>query len=164
MDAGKNVAVGTVKVNDTALKMESNKIYLSPVSVTNPTGISFEGTVKWSVEGGNGFVAADYTTSKSFPTASGLTADATVDRSASYTVSVSSVSGADSVFYGINEVYQTVAGNVKSVTFTASQLSKLKKGDAFVQVAPYNYEMKKNGTREVVIGNQVVISKLVTVK
>ena len=164
VDAGKNVSVGAVKVNDTQLKMESNNIYLSPVLQTNPTGITLEGNVKWTVEGGNGFTAMNYTTSKKIPTVTGLTADANVDRSASYTVSITSVYSADSIFYGVNDVHKVVAGNVKSVTFTAAELSKLKKGSAFVQVAPFNYEMKKNGSKVVVYGNQAVTSKLVTIK
>jgi hypothetical protein len=164
VDAGKNVAVGTVKAGDTELKMEANKIYLSPFSLTSPTGITFEGNVTWTVEGGNGFSAINYTSSKAFPKATGLSADETVDRSTSYTVSVSSVSAADSIFYGVNDVYKTVAGNVKSVTFTPEELSKLSKGSAFVQVAPYNFEMKENGTKDIIYGNQIVISKLVTIK
>lgn len=164
VDGGKNVAVGVVKAAGTELKMEANKIYLSPFSITNPTGITFEGNVTWTVEGGSGFTAIDYTSRKAFPKASGLSADETVDRSTSYTVSVSSVSAADSIFYGVNDVYRTVAGNVKSVTFTPEELSKLDKGSAFVQVAPYNIEMKKNGTKDIIYGNQIVISKLVTIK
>lgn len=164
VDGGKNVSVGKVKVDDTELKMESNKIYLSPVSLTNPTGITFGNTVNWSIEGGNGFAAMDYITKKRFPIASGFTADATVDKTASYTVSLSSVSYADSIFYGVNDVYKIVAGNVKSVTFTAAQLADLKAGNAYVQVAPYNFEIIKNGTRDVVFGNQMVMSKLVTIK
>lgn len=164
VDGGKNVSVGKVKVDDTELKMESNKVYLSPVVLTNPTGLTFGNSVSWSIEGGNGFAAMSYVTKKKFPIITGLTADATVDRAASYTVSITSVSNADSIFYGVNDVYKIVAGNIKSVTFTSSQLSDLKKGSAFVQVAPYNFEIKKNGTRDVVFGNQVVVSKLVTIK
>lgn len=164
VDSGKNVAVGAVSAGDTQLKMEANKIYLSPFSITNPTGITFATNVKWNVEGGNGFAAINYTTRKRFPTATGLSADETVDRSTSYTVSVATVSAADSIFYGVNDVYKIVAGNVKSVTFTPDDLSKLKKGSAFVQVAPYNFEMTKNGSKDLVYGNQIVISKLVTIK
>lgn len=164
VDAGKYVGVGKVTVANTELKMESNKMYLSPFSLTSPTGITFEGKVTWTVEGGNGFSAINYTSAKFFPKAAGLSADETVDRSTSYTISISSVSGADSIFYGINDLYKTVAGNVKSVTFTPNELSKLSKGNAFVQVAPYNFEMKKNGKRDLIYGNQIVLSKATTVK
>lgn len=163
-DGGSNVAAGDVKVNDISLKMEKNKFYMSPVSITNPTGITFEGTAKWSVAGANNIPTVNYTTKKSFPTASGFTCDATVDKTKSYTISLSSVSSADSIIYMVNDVVKTVAGNIKSVTFMSDQLSSLKKGNAFVQVAPYNYEIKLFGSKNFVFGNQIVVSKLVTIK
>lgn len=163
-DGGNNVAAGDVKVNDISLKMEKNKFYMSPISVTNPTGITFEGTAKWSVAGANNIPAVNYTTKKSFPSATGFTCDATVDKTKSYSISLTSVSNADSILYMVNDVVKTVAGNVKSVSFTSDQLSALKKGNAFVQVAPYNYEIKLFGSKNFVFGNQIVFSKLVTIK
>ena len=163
-DGGNNVAAGDVKVNDISLKMEKNKFYMSPVSVTNPTGITFDGKAKWSVAGAGNIPAVNYTTNKSFPTASGFTCDATVDKAASYSISLSSVSNADSILFMVNDVVKTVRGNVKSVTFTSEELNSLKKGNAFVQVAPYNYEIKLVGSKNFVFGNQVVFSKLVTIK
>jgi len=163
-DGGNYVAAGEVKVNDNLLKMESNKIYLSNVSLTNITGIIFEGNAKWSVVGANNIPAVNYTTKKSFPTASGFTCDATVDKTASYTVSLAAVTDADSIVFMVNDLVKTVRGNVKSVTFTSEQLSSLKKGSSFVQVAPYNYEIKLFGSKNFVFGNQIVFSKLVTIK
>lgn len=163
-DGGNYVAAGDVKVNDIALKMEKNKFYMSPVSATNPTGITFEGNAKWSVAGANNIPAVNYTSKKSFPTASGFTCDATVDKTKSYSISLTSVLSADSILYMINDIAKTVAGNVKSVTFTSDQMSSLKTGNAFVQVAPYNYEIKLYGSKNFVFGNQIVFSKLVTIK
>ena len=163
-DGGNYVSAGDVKVNDNLLKMESNKIYLSNVSLTNLMGITFEGNAKWSVAGANNIPAVNYTTNKSFPTASGFTCDATVDKTASYTISLSSVSNADSIIFMVNDIVKTVRGNIKSVTFTSEQLSSLKNGNSFVQVAPYNYEIKQFGSKNFVFGNQIVFSKLVTIK
>ena len=163
-EGGNYVVAGDVKVNDISLKMEKNKLYLSSVSLTSPTGITFDGNAKWSVAGAGSIPAVNYTTKKSFPTATGFTCDATVDKTKSYSISLASVSNADSILFMVNDVVQTVRGNVKSVTFTSEQLSSLKKGNSFVQVAPYNYEIKLFGSKNFVFGNQIVFSKLVTVK
>lgn len=163
-DGGKNVPAGEVKVNDVALKMESNNFYMSPISLIDVTGITFDGATKWSVAGANNIPAVNYTTSKRIPTATGFTCDVNVDKTVSYSISLSTVAYADSILYMVNNVIKTVAGNVKSVTFTAEQLSALKKGNAFVQVAPYNYEIKQFGSKSFVIGSQIVFSKLVTIK
>lgn len=163
-DGTKSVSAGEVKVNDVALKMESNNFYMSPVSLTDPTGIVFEGTTKWSVAGANGIPAVNYTTRKNIPTATGFTCEANVDKTVEYTISLSTVSYADSILYMVNDVMKTVAGNVKSVTFTPEQMSSLKKGNAFVQVAPYNYEIKLYESKNLVFGSQIVFSKLVTIK
>jgi hypothetical protein len=164
VDGAKYTPAGVVKVNDNVLKMQSNNAYISEVSLTNPSGIMFSGNVKWIVEGASNVSAINYTVSKQFPTATGLEADATVDKSVSYTISLNSVTGADSILFAVNDLIKTVGGSVKSITFTPEQLAKLKKGPAFVQVAPYNYVIKKYGTKDCVFGNQIVLSKLVTIK
>lgn len=163
-DDGKYVAAGEVKVNDAALKMESNKFYMSQISLLDPEGLTLSGTTKWSVGGAGNIPAVTHTTRKYMPTGAGFNCDATVDKTASYTISLSSVSYADSILYLVNDIAKTVAGHVKTVTFTADQLSSLKKGNAFVQVAPYNYEIKRFGTKDFVFGNQIVFSKMVTIK
>ena len=164
VDGGKFVPAGNVTVDNTTLKMQSNNTYINEPTVQTPQGIEFSGNVKWVVDGNDKISAINHSVSKSFPTASGFEAAQTVDRSTSYTLSLSTVTSADSIVYMVNDVVKTVGGSVKSVTFTPEELSKLKKGAAFAQVAPYNYEFKKFGKNDFVFGNQIVLSKLITIK
>lgn len=164
MDGGKFVPAGKVTAAGTELKMQSNNTYINEPSVLNPQGMEFSGNVKWVVEGNDKISAVNYSVSKSFPTATGFDAASTLDRSTAYTVSLKTVTSADSIIYMINDIVKTVGGSVKFVTFTPEELSKLKKGSGFAQAAPYNYEFKKFGKNDFVLGNQIVYSKLITIK
>lgn len=164
MDGGKFVPAGKVTAAGTELKMQSNNTYINEPSALNPQGMDFSGNVKWVVEGNDKISAVNHSVSKSFPTATGFEAAETVDKSIPYTLSLKTVTSADSIIYMVNDIVKTVGGSVKSVTFTPEELSTLKKGTAFAQVAPYNYEFKKFGKNDFVFGNQIVLSKLITIK
>lgn len=163
MEDGKKLDVGTVSVNGTTLSKVSDA-YISMVSATQPTGLDFSSGVNWAVTGGNGYSAFNHKVVQSFPSVGTFTAAAELSKTSSYTVSFSSVSGADSILYMVNDVVKTVAGNVKSYTFTADQLSKVAKGTALVQAVPYNYRMSTYGGKKIAFGTEVVYSKSVTVK
>lgn len=159
---GKNVDAGTVKLNGNTLTNMSNS-YIFTVPPTQPAGIDFSSGVRWDVSGGNGINAFNHTVAKSFPSAAGFTCNSTLAAGSNYTISLSSVSGADSIIFVINNIHKTVAGTTKSYTFTASQLSSLKSGPAAVSVAPYNITYATFGGKKIAFGNQLVYQKNITV-
>lgn len=162
MDGDKTVDVGTVTLNGLALEKVSNN-YISTVSATQPTGIDFTKGIKWAITGGSGFAAFNHTVTNSFPSVGTFTAPETLTKANGYTMGFSSVSGADSILFMVNDVYKAVAGNVKSYTFTAAQLNKLGKGPASAQAVPYNYRIVTYGGKNIVFGNQVVHTQSITI-
>ena len=162
MDGGNSVDVGTVSMNGTNLDKYSNN-YVSTVSVTQPTGLDFSKGIKWAITGGSGFAAFNHTVTNSFPSVGTFSPPAELTQANGYTLGFSSVSGADSIIYSVNDVSKTVAGNVKSYTFTAAQLSKLSKGPAIVQAVPYNYKIATYGGKQIVFGNELVYTKTINI-
>lgn len=162
MDNGKSVDVGTVTLNSLPLEKVSNN-YMTTVSATQPTGVDFSKGIKWAITGGNGFTAFNHTVTNSFPYTGTFTSPKTLTKADGYTLGFSSVSGADSIIFAINDVVKTVPGNVKSYTFTAAQLSKLSKGPGVVQAVPYNYKIVNYGGKYIAFGNQVSYSQTITI-
>jgi hypothetical protein len=162
MDNGKSVDVGTVTLNSLPLEKVSNN-YMTTVSATQPTGVDFSKGIKWAITGGNGFTAFNHTVTNSFPYTGTFTSAKTLTKADGYTLGFSSVSGADSIIFAINDVVKTVPGNVKSYTFTAAQLSKLSKGPGVVQAVPYNYKIVNYGGKYIAFGNQVSYSQTITI-
>jgi hypothetical protein len=163
LDGDNMVDVGTVTLNDLPLTRYSNNSYISTVSVTQPTGVDFSNGIRWAITGGNGYAAFDHTVTNSFPYAGTFTSSETLDRSENYTMSFSSISGADSIIFAINDLVKTVPGNTKSYTFTAAQLEKLSKGPGVIQAVPYNYKIVSYGGKYIAFGNQVSYSKTITI-
>lgn len=162
-DGGKNVNVGTVKVNGETMSNNSN-YYMTTVSQTQPTGLDFSGGIQWEVSGGSGFSAFTHTVTNAFPVASGFTAGETLTSGENYTISFTNVTGADSIIFVVNDVAKSVSGKTKSYTFTSAQLSALKKGAGVVQAAPYNYKIVNYGGKDIVFGNELAYSKNITIK
>jgi len=159
---GKSVDVGTVTLNGLPLDKVSNN-YMTTVSVAQPTGVDFSKGIKWAITGGNGFTAFNHTVTNTFPYTGTFTSPKTLTKADGYTLGFSSVSGADSIIFAINDVVKTVPGNVKSYTFTAAQLSKLSKGPGVVQAVPYNYKLVNYGGKYIAFGNQVSYSQTITI-
>lgn len=125
------VGVGPVSLNTVVLD-STNGFYYSPFP--NSLDLS-SGTTEWTVNGGNGYTGfVNDASGIAFPTVGEVNSPATVDKSDGYTVTLASVAGADSVRFnvGLGTAPKTLAGNVTSCTFTASDLAGL---------APTAYEL-----------------------
>jgi hypothetical protein len=162
IDGGKNLDVGTVTLNGVALSNMSNT-YMSTVSATQPTGVDFSGGIKWAITGGSGYSAFSHTVTNKFPVAGTFSSPSTLIKTDSYTIGFSSISGADSIIFVVNDVMKTVSGNTKSYTFTPAQLSKLTKGPGIVQAVPYNYKIANYGGKNLVFGNELAYSQVITI-
>ena len=162
MDNGKSVDVGTVTLNGLPLEKVADN-YMTTVSATQPTGVDFSKGIKWAITGGNGFTAFSHTVTNTFPSTGTFTSAKTLTKADGYTLGFSSVSGADSIIFAINDVVKTVPGNIKSYTFTAAQLSKVAKGAGVVQAVPYNYKIVSYGGKYIAFGNQVSYSQTITI-
>lgn len=158
------VSAGTVQLNSNALTLNSNNSYSYTITTTNPTGIDFTSGVNWDVSGGNGFNAFTKNVTLAFPTVSEVTSSATIIKSSGYTLTVNTITGADSVMFLVGGVSKTLAGNATSCTFSSSDLSGLNNGTTVVQVAAYTYTNETVGTKNVYYGNETVQSKTATIQ
>lgn len=131
------VNVGTVSVNSQNLTASSNNAYTFTPSQTMPTGLDFSST-NWSVAGGNGHAAFTYDASSlTFPSGSAITSSATVKKADGYTLTCSTVSGADSTLFMVGNVSKTISGSSNSCTFSAAELNGLSAGTSVVMIVPY---------------------------
>jgi hypothetical protein len=162
--SGSFVDVGAVQLNSNALTLNPNNSYVYVPGTSNPTGISFSGGVDWSVVGGNGFPAITKNLTLAFPTVSEITSSATVTKANGYTLSVSTITGADSVLFLVGGVDKTIPGNATSCTFSASELSGLADGTTVVQVAAYTSTSETLSGKLIYYGNETVQSKTTTVE
>jgi len=171
--AGSNTYLdaGTAKCNTKTLTKQSNNSYVFQPSQTDITGIDFSSGSDWEVTGAGSIPAITHSFN-TFPTTPTITSNKeTVTRANGYTFSTSSVSYADSVLYvissGNNYVKKSVAGNVSSVTFTASELSTLDASSyGLIQVTPYAYQTNTTVVpgKKVYFVNQVTVSDIVEVQ
>jgi hypothetical protein len=161
------VSAGVVSVNGTELtKAEGNSYYSTP-GVSNPQGIDFSSDRSWVVEGGNGIPAISYKNNGSnypMPTTGENTSKDNVSRSADYTVSVSTLTGADSVLFILGSLTHTAAGNTISHTFKADDIAaNLKNGQAAAMVVPYNLNPRSFSNKKFYFINEAVSTKIVNV-
>lgn len=158
------VSAGTVKLNTNTLTLNTNNSYSFTVGATNPTGIDFSSGVDWDVSGANGFGAFTKSVTLGFPTVSEVTSSTTITKASGYSLTVSTVTNADSVLFLIGEVSKTLAGNATSCTFSASELSGLNTGSTVIQVAAYKFANETLGGKNIYYGNETVQSKTATIQ
>lgn len=158
------VSAGTVQLNTNTLTLNTNNSYTNTIGATNPTGIDFTSGVTWDVSGANGFGAFTKSVTLGFPTVSEVTSSATITKASGYTLTVNTVTNADSVLFLIGGVSKTLAGNATSCTFSASELSSLNNGSTVVQVAAYKFANETLGGKNIYYGNETVQSKTATIQ
>lgn len=158
------VSAGTVKLNTNTLTLNSNNSYSYTIGASNPTGIDFSSGVNWDVSGANGFGAFTKSVTLGFPTVSEVTSSATITKASGYTLTVNTVTNADSVLFLIGGVSKTLAGNATSCSFSASELSSLNNGSTVVQVAAYKFANETLGGKNIYYGNETVQSKTATIQ
>lgn len=155
---------GTVSLNGSNLTKNSNNSYTYFPSITEPEGLSFTSGTDWDVSGSSDFPAFTASPSFTFPSVGEISGDDVVDRSADYTISVSSVSNADSIIYLVSGIAKTTAGNVTSCTFTAEELAGAPTGPGIIQAAPYAYNDQEFSGKTVYFVKEKVVSKSVTIE
>ncbi len=156
---------GAVTLNSTGLTQNSNNTYVLTPSQTNPTGVDFSSGVNWSVSGGASVPGFNYDVSSlPFPSVASITSAATVNRSAGYTLSTTSVINADSVIFAIGGVNKTLAGNNGSCNFTADDLASLSAGASVAQIVGYSYTSQTIGSKLYYFGKESVQTLSVTIQ
>ena len=158
------IGAGTVKLNTNTLTQNPNNSYVFTAGISMPTGIDFSGGVAWDVAGGNGYSAFTKNVTLGFPTVSAVTSSGTITKANGYTVSVNTVTGADSVLFLVGGVNKTIAGNANSCFFSSSELSSLSNGTTVVQVAAYTSTNETVGGKVIYYGNETVQTKTTTVE
>ncbi len=166
---------GKVECIGEELKNESNSYFYQP-SQTNPSGLSFGGTVGWKVAGNGDVPAINEVYNKEVPQVGALSgASAEVSRGSDLTLGFdpndlySDIGSADSILFNVIDkngkiLSQTKSKSATSATFTASQMGTLAEGLAFLQVAAYNYQLKDYNGYKVAFINQGANTRSVTLK
>lgn len=153
---------GTVQLNSNALTKQSNNSYTFTPSITNPTGIEFGNSVVWDVSGNGDVPAFSHTVQVPFPSVGAITSSTDVSK-AGYTLSVASVSNADSVYFQVGAVVKALAGNARSCEFSASELSSLGTGQSIIQVAPIRMTNAQYGGKTFYFINETTVSASATI-
>lgn len=162
------IDAGIVKAEDKSLTQQSGKSYTYTPSQTDISGLSFGSAADWSVSGAGPIPQFTYSF-PGFPNNPDFTAS-TINKGQSYTVSLSNITGADSVvvslFSGENSILKTVAetNTPISVTFSASETSSLGSGNGYVQVAPYNIGSAAISGKTFYFVNETVKTESVTIQ
>jgi hypothetical protein len=150
------VEAGDVTLNSTGLTKNDNNSYVSIPSQSQPTGISFGSDVDWTVSGGNGIPAINKTVSLGFPTVNAITSATTIDKSQSYTLTTSGVTGADSTLFIVGGVTKTIIGNATTCTFSPAELSGATSGTSVIQIAAYTMMNENVSGKNIYYGNETV--------
>lgn len=151
---GAQVKAGSVSIDGTNLDFVGN-IYTMQTGGFTPGSEQFMYDAReWTVSGEGSVTAGTYANTKPLPTLGALTAEATLTRGQEYSISIASVSQADSLIYLIGDQSITVGSRTRSATFTADQTNALSKGTSIAQVAAYNITERADGTRKVYLINE----------
>lgn len=158
------VEAGSVSLEGQSLELQSNNSYVFMPSQSSPEGIDFSGNPSWSVGGAGSVTGFSYETNIGFPSVGSITSSETVTKGSAYTLTVASVSGADSVIFMCGGIVHTLPGGTTSYTFTATETDGLSAGPSYVQVAPYRIEEATVGGGDYWFVNERVVTQSVTIE
>lgn len=160
---GSFISAGTVDVDGNSLTSQSNNSYVYTPGTSNPTGISFGGTVNWTGSGST-WPSFNASTTDGFSTVAEISSG-DVSTGSSYTATSGSVTNADSTYFGIygpdGSVFYIVGGGTNSYTFSAADLSTVGVGQGYVQIIGLNYDPQNIGGRDYWLINETVRTKSV---
>ncbi|MFT5920311.1 MAG: hypothetical protein ACI9FU_002129 [Granulosicoccus sp.] len=126
--------------------------------------MDISGDINWTVAGNGSVPAFTHEVGISFPIVGDITSSTTVTLANGYTLTVPSLSGADSVIFMVGGVSVTVPGNPTSHAFTASDLSSLTAGPSVAQVAAYKTELATYGGKDFYFVNETVETVSITME
>lgn len=155
---------GTVSCETEELSINANNSYTFTPGTTNAEGIDFQGQIDWDVTGNGSVGAFNHTVGIGFPTVGDINSGTTVSLSNGYTLSVPSITGADSVIFMVGGVLFTEPGSTTSHTFSSSDLSGLTAGTSVAQVAAYKTEQATVGGGDYWFVNETVETLSVTLE
>lgn len=171
---GSFAAAGAISVEGEALTKNDNNSYTHIPSQTNPTGISFDGTINWNVAGAGSIPGFERNVSNTIPSIGDLKAGGEVSTGGEFTLEVdldnsdTDLNTADSLYFGVYGpegqllVSQTINGGA-SYTFSADEMASVGKGSGFVQVSGVDFAQNAIvSNQKMYFINQGVMTKSVT--
>jgi hypothetical protein len=162
------VDAGTVKVESKALVKEANNSYSFVPSQTEPNGIAYTNPVTWEVSGNGTVPAINQDLTGTWPDADSITSALTFDNNSAYTLTASTVSGADSVIFMVvgsdgKYLLKYLGGNATTCTFTQVEMANIAPGTGLVQVVPLKVTTNTSGSRKYYYVRQTAVARTVTV-
>jgi hypothetical protein len=158
------ITAGNVSCNTNALTQNANNSYSHTPDAVNITGIDFSTGVDWEVSGGNGIPAFNHSPDDiQFPDVDPISSSTTVDLTG-YTLTTTSVTGADSVLFSIGGVMKTLEGNATMCTFSADELASLSSGASIAQIAAYTFTTQEFSGKDIWFGKEMVQTASVTLE
>lgn len=152
------VSAGDVNVNTNQLAEQANGSYVYTPSQSNPTGISYSNDVDWTGAGGT-WPSFSVGSTMGFSTVDAITSG-NVSTTSNYTLSSSSVTDADSIYFGVygpdGSAYHIVGAGTNSYTFSASELGSIGTGQGFVQVVGLKYDPQTISGKDYWLINETV--------
>lgn len=160
------VSAGDVTTESQMLEAQSNNSYtFTDIGTTNPNGITFSSPIEWTVSGGT-WPAFNATTNEPHPTVSVIN-ESSVSSGSSFTLSVNSISDADSVVFAVygpdGHALIIKEGSSTSHTFSASEMSPIGVGNGFIQVTGVKYDLQNINNKDVYLINETVRTNSVTI-
>ena len=162
---GNLVDVGEVSIDGQALGQQGNT-YTVTADFANPSATVIDYTDRnWTVAGGGDVPALDVRPTRPQPTLGTVTAETEIAAGTPYTMSVASISSADSVYYILGGVVKRFGAGTRSVTFSADEVGRAQTsaGSTVAQVAAFNTEQRDVGGFPVFLIGQAVNNKIVTI-
>lgn len=155
---------GVITLEGEELSRYDNNAYYSPTTQNNPTGIDFSGNPSWEVSGSANIPAFSHTTNIDFPTLGDITSATTIPGTGDYTLTVTNVSGADSVWFMLGGVVHVENPGATSSVFTEAEIDGMGTGSNFAQVAPYRFEAATYGGKQFYFVTETVKTQSVTIE
>lgn len=167
-DGGVNwMDAGSVSCEGENLTKNANNSYTYIPGVSNPTGLTFTIPVNWTVSGSS-WPAANLDNNDSFSVVGDISSSTSISSTSGYTLSSPSITGADSVYFGIygpdGSVFKIMSGSTTSCAFTADEIADLGTGSGYIQVVGLNYELTTLSSRDYYMINESVRSKSATIQ
>ena len=158
---GNAVDAGTVSIDGEQLVLRSGTYTMDQSSLINGEIFNFENR-SWTVAGAGSTPAFEATHSRPLPTLGELNIPESVNKGEPFTMSVSSVSNADSLLFNLGGVVKRVGAQTRSVTFSAEETNSIASGNQTVaQAAAYSIEQRSSGDFPIYLINQSVRSEFI---
>jgi hypothetical protein len=149
------VDAGAISVNGNSLDKQSNNSYLKAAFPgQTPDDLGFDSGADWNIGGAGSVAAFSYSHSGGFPSFTG-TMPTEITKASGLTISMSSLSNADSVYIliaaGGTSIFKGYDGSVSSITLSAADLAGLPvvtDRTAYLEVLPVRIKVQTIGGKD----------------